>query len=148
VTAVFDQGGTGDDQVQFAEGIVEQESSLEEPVTIKQFVSQSATPDAFGQNVQPTYASFPATAVMVDLSVHSGLLAAGVLSAGDLHLQIRERLHESDEDAGGSHPGDRLIFRGAEYRLVMRPVPVVVGDVTFYNTFLRRTNENSDTAGL
>lgn len=152
MTAVFDQGGDGMDQTSFAEGIVENELSLEENITIKRFVSQSSTPNAFGQKPTPIYALYQATAVLVELGVKSDLFVAGVLSAGDIQLQMRERLRESDESAGGSHPGDRLVYRGAEYSLVQRPVPVSVGAgqgaVVFYNTFLRRVNSNSETAGL
>lgn len=149
MNGVFDQGSPVDDQTDFVEGIVEQEASFEEPITIKRFSGQSSTPDAFGQKPVPTYASYDATAVLVELGIKNSLLVAGVLSAGDIHLQMRERLAESDENAGGSNPGDRLIFRGAEYRLIMRPVPVVVGnDVVFYNTYLRRTNSNADQGGL
>ncbi len=149
MTAVFDQGSPVDDQSMFVEGIAESESSFEEPITIKRFVSQDASPNALGQAPVPIYATFPATAVLAEMGVKDNVQAGGVLSAGDIKLEMRERLSESDENASGSNPGDRVIFRGAEYRLVMRPVPVVVGNaVAFYNTFLRRANLNSDQAGL
>lgn len=148
MTGVFDQGGTGDDVTMFAEGIVENEHDLEEAITIRKAAAASSTPDALGQAPGVTFTDFPATAVMISLGTSGSLLIAGVLSAGDIHLQIRERLNESNENAGGSQPGDHVIFRGSEYRIVQRPEPVVVGDVTFYNTFLRRINGAGDTAGL
>lgn len=148
MTGTFDQGNPLDDQAMLSEGIVESQASFEEAITIKRFASQSKTTDALGHAPAPTYTTFPATAVVVEMGVDRHLYVAGVLSAGDLHLQMRERLRESDLNNGGSNPGDRVIYRGAEYRLIMRPVPVVVGDVAFYNTFLRRTNSTGDTAGL
>lgn len=148
MTAVFEQGGA-DDSTILSEGIVENQFDLEEAITIKRFASQSATPNALGQAAAPSYTSFPATAVLLDLGIDASHLAADVLSAGAIKLQIRERLRESDEAAAGSNPGDRVIFRGAEYRLIQRGKPVTVGgNVVFYEYLLRRINANGDTAGL
>lgn len=145
----FDQNDSALDQALFSEGLAEQERALEEPITIRRFVSQSNTPSEFLQAPVSTYLNVPSTAVLVSLGVQSSLTLAGVLSAGDIHLQMRERLHESSENlGGGAHPGDLVIFRGAEYRLIQRPEPIVVGDVVFYNAFMRRTNSQTDMTGL
>lgn len=144
----FDQNDSALDQALFSEGLAEQERALEEPVTIRRFVSQSNTPNEYGQAPVPVYQNLPSTAVLVALGVQPSGLFAGVLTAGDIHLQMRTRLHEASENlGGGTHPGDLLIFRGAEYRLIQRPEPIVVGGVVFYNVFMRRTNSQADTTG-
>lgn len=146
--SVFEQNEGGEDQEQFSQAIIELERTFEEPIIIRRWLSQSATPNEFKQAPPPVYSDTPSTAVMVSLGLSKALLAAGVLSAGDVHLQIRERLSESNETIGGSQAGDHVIFRGSEYRLIQRPEPAYLGDVLFYNTYLRRTNSTTDTVGL
>jgi len=140
--------GDGTENEEFREGAFEIESEFAEPITIKRFSGTFTTPAEPGQAPDPIYASYSARAVMVTLSQTASLMEAGVLTAGDITLQMRDRLHESDANIGGSHPGDRVIWRGAEYRMVQRPEPVYIGGDTFWNVYLRRVNPNTDVAGL
>lgn len=145
---VFEQNVDGADQEEIEAAFVEVANDFEEPITIRYWSGITNTPNEFGGPRPATYKDVDSTAVLVELGIKTGLLAGGVLTAGDIHLQIRERLNESNETVGGSQAGDHLIFRGAEYRLIQRPEPVYIGDVLFYNTFLRRANLKSDQVGL
>lgn len=149
---MLDQSLEGD-SLGFGEMVAEEQSTFEEPITIKRFVSQPATPGVYGTPQKPVFTSFEATAVVVELGVASKLFAAGVLSAGDIVLQMRDRLNESNENIGGSQMADRVIYRSMEYRMVQRPIPEsfgggLSGDVPFYTVHLRRTNSTSDAVGV
>ena len=144
---MMEQGDGSENEV-LREGVFEIESEFAEPITIKKFSGTFTTPAEPGQAPDPIYTSSISRAVMVTLGQTSSLMEAGVLTAGDITLQMRDRLHEADANIGGSQPGDRVIWRGAEYRLVQRPEPIYIGGDTFYNVFLRRVNPNTDTAGL
>ncbi len=143
----------GTDGSGFGEMIAEEEGQFEEPITIRRFASQSATPSAFGTPLPPSSPTdYPATAVVVEMNVAAKLIAADVLQAGDLVLQMRDRLNEAAGNVGGSQLADRVIYRGMEYRMVQRPHPVTMGqglsgEAQFYIVHLRRTNSTADTAG-
>lgn len=136
----------------FSEMVAETGTTFEEPITIKRWASQSLTPGAFGTPVPAVFTTFPATAVIVEMGVAAKLLGAGVLSAGDLVIQIRDRLNEASTNIGGTQAADRVIYRGMEYAMVQRPIPQSFGaglspDVPFYIVHLRRTNPTTDTVG-
>lgn len=146
-----DQALEGDLSV-FGDIAIEEQSTFEEPITIKRWVSVPATPGVYGTPQKATFTSFAATAVVVEMGVASKYFAVGVLSVGDLVIQIRDRLNESNENIGGAQGADRVIYRGMEYRLVQRPIPIAFGDglspdVPFYLVHLRRTNATTDTVG-
>lgn len=148
---MLDQALEGD-SIGFGEMVAEEQSTFEEPITIKRFVSQPSTPGVYGTAQKPTFTLVPATAVVVSLGVAAQLFAAGVLSAGDLVLQMRDKLNESNENIGGTQMADRVVYRGMEYRMVQRPIPEsfgggLSGDVPFYTVHLRRTNATTDTVG-
>lgn len=143
---MFDQN-LGTDVADFTEAVVEQETTFDEAITIKRFSSQPSTPGAFGTPQKIQYTTFAATAVVVEENVAASMFAAGVLQAGDLVLQMRERLTESNENIGGSTPGDHVLWRGSEYRQVQRPHAVTIGGDSFYIAHLRRANLASDVTG-
>ena len=133
--------------------IVDGEDLFEEPITIIRASAQSATPGIMKGPQKATTSQISSTAAVVSMDVAAKMFASGVLSAGDLVLQIRERLLESTMNVGGSQIADKVIYAGNEYRLVSRPEPVSFGDaksgiVPFYIVHLRRSNSTSDTAGL
>lgn len=149
---MMDQG-LSTDLSDFGEMIAEEQSTFEEPITILRWVSQPSVPGAFETPQPASYAAFPATAVVVEMSAAAKMFAAGVLSAGDLVIQIRDQIYEGNGNIGGSAMPDRVLFRGMEYRLVQRQYPITFGsglsgDVAFYITHLRRTNSISDVVGL
>ncbi len=140
------------DMDDFSAMVAETEGSFGESITIKRWTSQSTTPGAFGTPAAPVFTNVASQAVIVEMNVASKLFAAGVLSAGDLVIQIRERLNEGSMNIGGSQAADRIIYKGMEYRMVQRPIPQGFGaalgpDVPFYIVHLRRTNSTSDTVG-
>lgn len=141
------------DEDDFLTMAVETSGTFEEPITIKRWASQSTTPNPFGSAPEGVFATFPATAVIVEMNVAAKMFAAGVLSAGDLVIQIRDRLNEGSMNIGGAQAADRIIYRGMEYRMVQRPIPQSFGavlgpDVPFFIVHLRRTNSTSDSVGL
>lgn len=144
---MYDQN-PGTDASVFGEAIAEYEHSFEEPVTIRRFVSQPSTPGAFNTQQKATFEDFPATAVVVDMNAVASLFAAGVLSAGDLLLQMRDRMNEGNQNIGGTQQADRLVYRGMEYRLVQRPYTISLGGDVFNICHLRRTNSPDDQVGL
>lgn len=142
-----------DDLVFLDESIAEMERTFDDPITIKRFSSQTSSPGVFQTPQVPTFTTFDATATLIEMNVASKYYASGILSAGDIVLEMRERLNEGDENIGGSNLADRVIFRGMEYRMVQRPDPVTFGgglsgNVPFYRVLLRRTNSKSDTVGV
>ena len=144
---------SGTDFNNFAEMVGEVDSLFEEPITIrKAAVSQPSAPGAFQTPQKPTFTDIASSAVVVDMNAAAKMFAAGVLSAGDLVLEMRERLNEGSENIGGAVLADRVVYRGMEYRLVQRPRPVALGagqspNSQFYIVHLRRTNTNADTVG-
>jgi len=139
--------GDGSENEILRDAFFEIASEFEEPITIRRFLSQSTAPTESGQAPQPIFQNYSAMATLVSLGTTSSLVEAGILSAGDVTLQMRDKLREANENIGGTHPGDRVIFRGMEFRLVMRQEPVYVAGDTFWTTFLRRINPTSDVAG-
>lgn len=142
----------GMDQAQFGEAIVEAEGLFEEAITIRRFSAQSSTPGAFGTNQKATFTDFAATAMMVEMGVAQKMISMGIMEAGDIFLQMRDRLNEGSANIGGAQIADRVVFRGMEYRMVQRPQPVAVGaglgpDVPHFIVQLRRTNSTADTVG-
>lgn len=148
---MIDQGLSGD-LSGIGEMVAEEESTFDDPITISRFTSQPSSPGAFGTPQKPQFTAFQATATLVEFGVAAKMFEAGVLVAGDIVLQIRDKLNEGNENIGGSQLADRIIFRGIEYRMVQRPEPVTFGgglsgDTSFYIVHLRRTNSTSDTVG-
>lgn len=144
--------GLGTDSTNFGESIAECESTLEEPILIRRFSGQTTTPGAFGTTQKPTPTDIPSTAVVVEMGVAAKMFAAGILSVGDLVLQMRDRILEGNENIGGSVFADRVVYRGMEYRMVQRPIPESFGgglseDVPFWTVHLRRTNSTADQVG-
>ena len=146
--SAFDQSPDGSDQEQFGQAMAELEKTFEEAITIKRFSSQPSTPSAFGTPQKIQFTSVAATAVVVSMGEAQSMFAEGVLQAGDLVLQMRDRLNESNENVGGSTPADRVVWRGMEYRMVQRPEPIFLDGDVFYKVLLRRTNDTGDSVGL
>lgn len=144
---MYDQN-PGTDASIFGEAIAEMEHCFEEPVTIRRYVSQPSLPGAYITQQKATFTDFPASAVVVEMSVVSNLFAAGVLSAGDLVLQMRDRMNEGNQHIGGDQQADRLLYRGMEYNMVQRPYVITLGGDTFNIYLLRRTNSTADQTGL
>lgn len=144
---MYDQN-PGTDATIFGEAIAEFEHSFEEPVTIRRYVSQPSLPGAFNTQQKATFTDFPATAMVVDMQAAQSMFAAGVLSAGDLVVQMRDRLSEGTENVGGTQQADRLIYRGMEYLMVQRPYTITLGGDVFNVIHLRRTNSQADQGGL
>lgn len=143
---------TGGDFDQLADALQEAESLLEEPITILRFASQPAAPGVFGTPQKPVFTNFPATAVKVSMEQAAKVAAAGQLSAGDIVLEMRDRLNEGNENVGGAQLADRVLYRGMEYRMVQRTEPVELGaglgpNAQFYLVHLRRTNATADAVG-
>ncbi len=142
----------GDDRQTFGEMVAETRSQFEEPITIRRWTSTPTTPGAFGTPQKAQFTDFPATALVVMMDVAFKMFAAGVLSAGDLVLEMTDRLNEGNENVGGSQQADRIVYRGMEYRMVQRPIPAAFcaglsPDVPFWTVHLRRTNSTADTVG-
>ena len=148
--------GSHADLEAFREMIVENEDLLEEPITIVRTSSQSATPDPMQGPAKPSTTNIPSTCCVVSMGVAAKMFAAGVLAAGDLVIEIRERLQESNLNVGGSQIADKIIYAGNEYVMVSRPDCQPFGavksstgdDAAFYVVHLRRSNAPSDVAGL
>lgn len=134
----------GQDLTQMLESDLDMEQQYGEAITIKKFVSLSGTPTAGGLAPDPVYTDFKSVAFLLDLGIGAMAQANDAMVAGDIHLNMREQLNESDIGNNGTHPGDRLVYRGSLYRLVQRPIPVSVGAVLFYETWLRRVNPRTD----
>lgn len=144
--------GLGTDSAAFGEMVAEEEGIFDEPITIRRLGAIPSAAGAFQTPQRPTPTDSPATAVVVEMGVAAKYIAADVLQAGDLILQMRDKLNESSGNIGGTQTGDRVVYRGMEYRMVQRPQPVTLGqglsgDVAFYIVHLRRTNAQTDTVG-
>ncbi len=109
---MMDQG-LGGDLSGIGEMVAEEESTFDDPITIRRFTSRPSDPGAFGTPQAPQFTAFPATATLVEFGVASKMFAAGVLAAGDIVLQMRDKLNEGTDNVGGSQLADRVIFRGS-----------------------------------
>lgn len=138
----------GDDFAQQADVSVELETNFGEPITIRRFTSRPAQPGALMTAQKQQYTDTAATAILVSQNVASAMFAADAFQAGDIVLQMRDRLGEGNGNIGGSSGADRVIWRGAEYRMVQRTQPDSFGaGDPFYTVLLRRTNATTDTVG-
>lgn len=142
----------GTDTQDFGEMVAEVRSQFEEPITIRRFASQTTAPGAFLTQLPSTFTDVSATALVVSMDVAAQHFAAGSFSAGDLVLEMTDQLNEGSNNIGGAVVADRVIYRGMEYRMVQRPIPISLGaglspDVPFWIVHLRRTNSTADTVG-
>ncbi len=122
---------------------LELEDDLAEFITIRRYTSTTPA-SATGFKPVLNFTNEEAKAFLQDLGIGAESIANDAHVVGDIQLLMLEQLAESDSQVGGKNPGDRVIYRGAEYRLVQRQIPVFIGDILYYQSWLRRTNSNSD----
>jgi len=128
-------GGTHHDQEFLEKSLNEVSPILEEPVTLLRFQSRDQTPDPAGEPRPATYLKIPTTAVIAELGIETTNFSHGTYAAGDIVLQMRiEPQHTDSQD----HPGDRILWRGVEYRLVQRPMPYHVEGFLWWRVVARR----------
>jgi len=116
------------------DAIADVSGAFEEQITVKQFVSYGEVP-ADGLTPTITYKLLPTTAVVDDIGQEKMASAGGFIALGDLQMQIRTiKLQEPNS----SHPGDRIIYDGAEYTLVQKPMIEYLSGVIYYTCICRR----------
>ena len=110
--------------------------SLEEPLTLKLYQSTTAGNPAKGIAKTFVYNYLPTTAIVSSVSQNDVVLSGGIYQLGDIQVQLRILLKEID-DATQS-PGDRILWRGHEYRIVGRVSTNYMGKYVLYEYTFRR----------
>jgi len=90
--------------------------NFEEPVTFKIYTSTVAGDPALGIAKTFEYNLVQATAIIAMIQQEDIVYSGGVYQIGDINVQSVRELKPIDDITGC--PGDRLIWRGHEYRQV------------------------------
>jgi len=134
-------GGLNDNQ-QLGKSLNELVSAFEEPVTIKKWTSNAAELPANGVAPAGVYTSIVTTAVIDDIGLEKLTGADNVFAAGDLQFQTRIPLTAPLTGPSGSyHPGDRIVYDGAEYKLVQKSMRENLSGTVYFTCIGRRIDD-------
>lgn len=131
--------GRDADKAQIRDMVQEGRLEAGEPVIVKRLTSVNPGDPAKG--IGPTY-SFrltPSRAVIQTVGQNDILYSGGLYQVGDIRCQLNEELTEVSDKSGSI--GDRLIWRGSEYRIVGKKQPAVLGSRTLFFEYVMRKVE-------
>jgi len=131
--------GRDADKAQIRDMVQEGRLEVGEAVIVKRLTS--VNPGDPTKGIGPTY-SFqltPSRAVIQAVDQNDLMYAGGLYQVGDIKCQLNEELREVSDKSGSI--GDRLIWRGSEYRLVGKKHPAVLGSRTLFFEYVMRKVE-------
>ena len=115
-----------------------QEARLEtgDAVLVKRVTG--STPGDPTKGIHPTYtfSVTPSRAVIASVDQNDIMYSGGLYQTGDINVQLDEELKEVSDRVGSV--GDRLVWRGSEYRVVGKKEPAVVGNDTYFFGYVMR----------
>ena len=117
-------------------GLNDVTGAFEEPIILKRYASRVTTPSINGLARSIVYQNISTTAVVEELGIETTSMAHGIYMAGDIKLQMRIKPNEPNEIL--NNPGDRIVWRGVEYFLVQRAMPIFINNDSFYKVIARR----------
>jgi len=129
---IFDDCDSGVIQEYLAVG----KGSLEEPLVIKSYQSTSAGDPTKGIAKTFNYIITPTTGIVTAINQQDIVYSGGIYQLGDIRIQLTILLKAIDD--GTQSPGDRIIWRGNEYRPVGKVATEYMGAYVLYNYVFRR----------
>lgn len=109
---------------------------MEEPITLKLYQSTTAGDPTKGMAKSFNYILEPSTAVISGIEQTDIVYSGGIYLIGDIKVQLRRLLKEIDDAT--QCPGDRIVWRGHEYRPVGRIATNYLSGYVLYDYVFRR----------
>ena len=106
---------------------------------IKRIISANPGDPADGVGRTYNFHYIPTRAVISAVDQQDVMSSGGLYQVGDLKVQLNEELKEISDKVGSG--GDRLVWRGSEYRLVGKKDPGVLARDTFFFSYVMRKVE-------
>lgn len=109
---------------------------LEEPVIFKIYQSTTAGDPTRGIAKTFVYINIPSTAIISNIEQSDVVYSGGIYLLGDIKLQTPRLLKEVNDST--QSPGDRVIWRGNEYRPVGKVSSSYIGSYLLFDYVFRR----------
>ena len=110
-----------------------------ETVLIKRTTGVNPGDPAKGIGATYSFEVRPSLAVIESLEQSDIMYSGGLYQLGDIKVQLNEELREVSDKVGSI--GDRLIWRGSEYRVVGKKRPAVLMNQTYFFEYVMRKVE-------
>lgn len=112
------------------------DTTLEETIALKKFKSKSGGNPSLGVSPIFAYDIQPTRAVIKEFTGQDVAFSGGLYQFGDIGVQVRSEIFGPDDKTG--YAGDRIVWRGNEYRIVGKVQPVVIFGIQFFSSVMRR----------
>jgi len=109
---------------------------IEEPILLKLYQSTTDGDPTKGIAKTFVYNQLTSTAVITAIEQKDIVYSGGIYQLGDIKVQLRILLKEIDDKT--QSPGDRIIWRGHEYRIVGKIETHYLGNYVLYDYIFRR----------
>jgi len=109
---------------------------IEEPITLKSFVSIIAGDPTKGIAKTFAYNIAQTTAIISGIEQNDIIYSGGIYQLGDIKVQMRIQLNMIDDVT--QNPGDRILWRGHEYRPVGKESTSYLSGYVLYDYVFRR----------
>ncbi len=118
------------------EYVKERHAVAEQPVTLKLYTGTVAGDPTQGIAKTFTYNYVKGFAVIAAVQQVDVVYSGGIYQLGDIKVLLMRELAPVDDKA--QTPGDRLVWKGHEYRQVGNLAPFYLESYVFYNYVFRR----------
>jgi len=126
-------------KAQIRDGNAEALIEAGDDVTIKRVAGAAAGDPTKGIGVTYSFTKTKSRGIIEALTQTDVLNGGGFYQIGDVKAQLNESLTEVSDLTG--NVGDRVIWRGVEWRIVGKKMPEVIANMTpFYSYTLRKVN--------
>jgi len=123
------------DNAFICEALAEGAGVADESVLLKFQIGEVLNDPAHGIARTFTYIVKQSRIIVESVSPQDVMYSGGIYQVGDIQVQLTEELASEEEEK----PGDRVIWRGNEYRVVGKVHPMVlVGADQFFSYTLRK----------
>lgn len=112
------------------------EGTMEEPIVIKIYTGLSEGDPTKGIAKVATYTSEPCTALISGIGQSDIIMSGGIYQLGDIRVQLRKEIKVIDDAT--QCPGDRIVWRGHEYRPVGRIATTYMAGYVLWDYNFRR----------
>lgn len=110
--------------------------SLEEPIMLKIYQSTTAGDPTRGIAKEFVYTQEPIGAIVGSIEQNDIVYSGGIYKLGDIKVQLKRQLREIDDKT--QCPGDRIIWRNNEYRMVGKISTNYMGGYILFDYVFRR----------
>ena len=123
------------DNAFISDALEEASGVADEPVLVKFQTGETLNDPAHGIARTFTYTVRSSRIVVQSVDPQDVMYSGGIYQVGDIQAQLDEELASEEEE----NPGDRVIWRGNEYRVVGKVHPaVLLGADKFFSYALRK----------